>query len=154
MSRAPSPAEVDIKAVEYYRLRDLLDQATLAAKQACFPLAALKEELVDLVEAFGSPHAEKSKLLHGITSEMMATFGSSSSIDAAAVERFRLALVESEQSRLLKQIFKQDVRWTMSPQAPGIIKTHKLSKSLLALYSQCDVVKPRTPILAVREKAA
>jgi hypothetical protein len=40
---------------------------------------------------FGSSHAEKSKLLHGITQEMMVTFGSAVSIDAAAVERFRLA---------------------------------------------------------------
>ena len=94
---------------------------------------------------FGSSHAEKSKLLHGITQEMMVTFGSAVSIDAAAVERFRLALVQSKQARLLRLV---------SPEASVIIKDEKLSKSLLAIYSQCEVIKPRVPSLAVREKAA
>jgi hypothetical protein len=66
---------------------------------------------------------------------MMVTFGSSSRIDAAAVERFRLALIESGQSRLLKRI-----------------KGEKLSAALLSLYSQCQVVKPKSPSLVVREK--
>jgi putative Mn2+ efflux pump MntP len=48
----------------------------------------MKEELICLVEEFGSAHAEKSKLLHGITHEILATFGLSTSIDAAAVGLF------------------------------------------------------------------
>jgi hypothetical protein len=43
------------------------------------------------VREFGSAHAE-SRLLHAITQEMMV---SSVLIDAAAVERFRLALLEA-----------------------------------------------------------
>jgi hypothetical protein len=42
----------------------------------------------------------------------------------------------------------------VSPEASVIIKGEKLSKSLLAIYSQCEVIKPRAPSLAVREKAA
>jgi hypothetical protein len=92
-------------------------------------------------------------LLHGITSEMMVTFGSSVSIDAAAVERFRHALLESNQSRLLKKIFQKDIRWTMSPEAATIIKGEKLSNGLLAIFSQCEVVKQKAPSLTVREKS-
>jgi hypothetical protein len=151
---APTPAEVDEKAREFNRLKDALDAATEKAKLLCLPLATLKEELIHLVCDFGSAHAEKSLLLHGITSEMMVTFGQSVSIDAAAVERFRLALVEEQKSRLLKSVFKQTVRWDMSPNAALIIKGSKLSKPLLALYSQCQVVKDKAPSLVVREKSA
>jgi hypothetical protein len=63
--RAPTPAEVDKKAAEYYALKDALDQATEEAKLRCLPLAELKTELIDLVRDFGSVRAEKSFLLHG-----------------------------------------------------------------------------------------
>ena len=122
MSCAPTPAEVDEKAARYYRLKEALDAATEKAKLLCLPLATFKEELIQLVRDFGSAHAEKSRVLHGITSEMMVTFGSSVMIDAAAVERFRLALLEANQSRLLKKIFTKDIRFTMSPEAATIIK--------------------------------
>jgi hypothetical protein len=149
---APSPAQVDAKAEQYRRLKSALDEATQEAKRQCMPLAQLKEELVQLVRDFGSAHKEKSHLLHGITFEMMATFGSAVTIDAAAVERFRLALLESNQSRLLKRVFQKDERWTMSPQAATIIKGEKLSDALLAIFSQCEVVKQKSPSLVVREK--
>src|SRR5436305_369581 len=83
---------------------------------------------------------------------IMATYGSSVSFDAAAVEKFRLALVKKKQARLLKKVFQKDVRWSLAPEASVIIKGEKLSKPLLALYSQCQVVKPKTPSLTVREK--
>jgi hypothetical protein len=150
---APSPSRVDELAQEYLALKDKLLQATLAAKEAAVPLDQLKEELIELVRDFGSVHAEKSKLLHGITKEMMATFGSSVSIDSAAVERFRLALVEAHQTRLHKKIFQRDVRWSISPEASMIIKGEKLSEPLLALYSQVQVIKDKTPSLQVREKS-
>ncbi len=147
---APTPGQVDEKAEQYYRLKAALDEATDNAKKRCLPLAQLKEELVQLVRDFGSAHAEKSRLLHGITSEMMVTFGSSVSIDAAAVERFRLALLESGQSRLLNKIFTKDIRWTMAPQASVIVKGEKLSDGLLAIFSQVEVVKQKSPSLVVR----
>jgi hypothetical protein len=149
---APTPGQVDEKAEQYYRLKAALDEATEAAKLRCLPLAQLKQELVDLVRDFGSAYAEKSRLLHGVTHEMVVTFGQSVSVDAAAVERFRLALLESEQSRLLKKIFLQDVRFTLAPEAATIIRGEKLNKALLSLYSQCQVVKPKSPVLQVREK--
>jgi hypothetical protein len=53
----------------------------------------MKERLIDLVEEFGSAgngksKLEKSKLLHGLTHELVATFGVSTSINTAAVDRF------------------------------------------------------------------
>ncbi len=151
---APTAAQVDALAKEYKALEDAYFEATLASKAALEPLEKKKDELRELVAKFGSAHAEKSKLLHGIAFEIMATFGTSTSIDAAAVELFRLALVKAKQARLLKKLFEKTVRWTLNPTAAVIVKSEKLSKSLLALYSQCEVVKAKTPSVQVREKSA
>jgi hypothetical protein len=151
---APSAAEVDEKAAHYSALKEALLRATEAAERAKVPLDALKEELVETVRAFGSTHAEKSRILHGIGWELMATFGSSVSYDAAAVELFRVALYNCDKTRLLKKIFLKEIRWSLMPGATEIIKSEKLSNPLLALYSQCEVVKPKTPSLSVREKSA
>jgi hypothetical protein len=84
---------------------------------------------------------------------MLVTFGSAVTYDAAAIERFRLALIESNQSRLLKKVFQRDDRWIMAPEAAVIIKGEKpLSDALLAIFSQCEVVKQKAPSLVVREK--
>src|SRR6266852_10006769 len=146
---SPSPAEVDLKAKEYLHLKDevasILKKAADDANTATVRMAELREEMTELVTKYGSAHAEKSKLLHGIDYEIMGTFGQSVSIDNAAVERFRLELVKEQQSRLLRKLFDKTVRWTLSPIAATIVKGEKLGKSLLALYSQCEVVTPRTP---------
>lgn len=149
---SPTPLQVDEKAKKYYELQADLLQKMLAAREAQVPLQQLKTELIELVKDFGSTHAEKSKLLHGIEDELMATFGSSTSADAAAIERFRLALVQKKQGRLLKRIFEKSERWTLSAAAATIIKGEKLTPSLLALYSQCSVTEPSTPRLEVRPK--
>src|SRR5437868_1551498 len=149
ISTAPTPAEVDKKAEQYDALKEKFLQATLAAKEAQVPLDQLKEELIDLVRNFGSAHAEKSKLLHGIKQEIMATFGMQLVYDSAAVERFRLALQGAKQTRVLKKIFVQTIHWNINPEASVIIKGEKLSEPLLALYSQCQVIKAMTPKLQV-----
>src|SRR5438477_7579317 len=110
----------------------------------------MKEELICLVEEFGSAHAEKSKLLHGITHEILATFGVSTSLDAAAVERFAQALRIAKQTKLLSRIFEQTTRYTLRPDAGSIIRAVTLPKVHLALFAQCQVSKPRTPTLKVR----
>lgn len=151
----PTPVRIDEIAKEYLALKDKYLQATLEAKAAAEPMEKKAEELKALVSDFGSAHAEKSKLLHGVTHELVVTFGSSVSIDGAAVEKFRLALVVAKKARLLKKLFEKTIRWTLSPQAPALIKgEQQLPKTLLALYAQCEVVKPRTPSLQVREKSA
>jgi hypothetical protein len=151
--KAPTPAEVDEKAQEYCALKDALLVAMKAAVDAQIPLEKLKQELIEAVSSFGSAHAEKSKLLHGIGFEVMATFGQSTSIDAAAVERFRVALAESGQARLCAKVFEKTIRWTLQPNSGAIVRGSKLSKSLKALYSQCQVIQPSTPRLAVRAVA-
>jgi hypothetical protein len=150
---SPTPAEVDEKAKRYYALKETLVEALQAAKDAQLPLGQLADELIETVRKFGSAHAEKSKILHGIEEEIMVTFGLSVSIDAAAVERFRVALAESEQSRLCAKIFDKTIRWSLMPDSAATIKSSKLSKPLLALYSQCEVIKPRSPSLTVRSKS-
>jgi hypothetical protein len=150
---APSPEDVDERAIAFNSLEARLTQTVADMAAASEPVKALKLELVELVRNFGSVHAEKSKLLHGIVWEMMATFGQSTSQDAAAVERLRLALVKAKKARLLKILFAKEVRWTLRTQAMTVIKSEKLTPKLMSLVLQCADTKDRTPTLDVREKA-
>lgn len=151
---APSPVRVDELAKEYMALKEKYLDARLKAEFAAEQVEKLAEVLKPLVSDYGSAHAEKSKVMHGVKWEVMVTYGSSVVIDGAAVEKFRLALVAAKQGRLLKKFFEKTIRWSLSPLAPALIKgEQQLPKSLLALYAMCEVVKPRTPSLQVREKA-
>src|SRR5205807_1502691 len=141
---------IDRLAVQFLELEQKVDDAYKIATALDAPHEKMKEELIDLVEEFGSAHAEKSKLLHGITHEILATFGVSTSIDAAAVERFAQALRIAKQTKLLSRIFEQTTRYTLRPDAGSIIRAVTLPKAHLALFAQCQVSKTRTPILKVR----
>jgi hypothetical protein len=82
---APNPQEIDKLSKEYLELKDKLFTAQLAAGEISQQVTLKGELLKQMVSDFGSAHAEKSKLLHGLKYEAMATFGQTVSIDAAAV---------------------------------------------------------------------
>lgn len=149
---APLPADIDDRADLFRELQTKLDEARAEVKAAQEKLTANEIELIELVRSFGGPHATKSKILHGIIYEMVATFSQYTTQDSAAVERFRQALIESKQTRLLKKIFKSDIRWTMQSSAAEIVKNEKLSPKLMALLLQCTVTQDRKPTLDVRPK--
>lgn len=152
---APLPGAVDVLATAWHELEEKIAEAKAefdaTVKDVVPQMATMKTELIELVRDFGSTHAEKSKRLNGVLWYLQATFGTSHKLDAAAVERFRLALVKAKQARLLKSIFKKSVRWDLSPEAPTLIHG-KLSPSLLALYARCDVPTPISPSLKVEKK--
>jgi hypothetical protein len=150
---APLPAEIDERAEAFHKLEEELIAAKKTAKDAQEKVSAKELELIELVRACGSPHHEKSKILHGILWEMMATFAQYRTLDGAAVDRFRNALVEAKQTRILKKIFRQDIRWTI--EASGldeVVKTGKLSAKLMSLLLQCTVTQDKKPSLDVRLK--
>lgn len=149
---APSAAQIDLKAVEYKDLEKKLDEAKAAVPIAAKPVNELKAELIELVREYGGPHAEKSKILHGIAWELMATFGQGMTQDSAAIERLRLALRKAGQTRLLKKLFQQDVRWTFNAASAEIVKREKLSPILMRSLMLCFVTSDRTPTLDVRQK--
>jgi hypothetical protein len=152
-----SPAEVDALAIEYRAIDAQIDEIEKNSSQQLQPLLSRRGELQTLfrsaVRQFGSAHAEKSKLLHGMKFEIMASFGMSSSIDSAAVNIFRLALVKAKLTRLLKKIFDRTERWDLRPDAAEVIRSTQLPPKLHVLYSQCTVTKERTPTLVVRPKS-
>jgi hypothetical protein len=158
---APTPAEVEELAVKYHDLETQLVAIAAKAKDDMTPLAAerdlLWEKLVAQTRQFGSAHAEKSKLLYGLKFEVMATFGSTNAIDAAAVEEFRLALVKAKQARLLKRVFEKSTRWTLLATAGTFLLEEfahgKIPAKLFALFARCSVPKDLTPKLVVRPKA-
>jgi hypothetical protein len=152
----PSPAEVEALAEEMVQLKAKVAEITLDATAKATThiqrLEELKATATDWIRRFGSAHAEKSKLLHGVLYEIMGTFGMSTSIDAAAVEAFRLALVRAGQAKLLRSIFDKSVRFDLKPGYAEIIKGVKLKPRLLALYARCSVSTPKTPVITPRLK--
>jgi hypothetical protein len=148
----PKPEEIDELAEKYERARTDFLQATLAMAEANKPIGPLKEQILALIEKFGSVHAEKSKILRGLIWEAMGTWGQSQSLDHAAVETFRLALVKAKQSRLLKKIFVAETRWKLAPEASAIVKSTKLAPKLLALFAQCSVTAAIAPRLKVEKQ--
>jgi hypothetical protein len=148
----PTPAQVDALALSYDKAKEKLLDAVLAAKAAQDELDLLKEPLVDLASKFGSVHGSKSKLLHGLKWEMMLTEGTSTSIDSAAVERMRLHLLNVGQTRLLKRLFESDTRWTLKSTARAEILKPDIGDDVRANFAACEVTKPSTPKLEVRQK--
>lgn len=157
LKAAPSPAEIDLKAAEFHALEAKWKDAKLQVTLAGEPVDKLEKELIELARNWGSSHAQKSRILHGILWEMMATFGQSLQLDTAAVERLRVGLKKADQSRLLKKLFQKDVRWIFSAASAVVIKSDKavkLSPKIKGLLLDCFVQTNRTPTLDVRKKKA
>ena len=154
----PSAKEVEELAQEMLELKGKVSAIVTKSHDEQLPLLNRMEQLKAKAEnwlsEFGSAHAEKSRLLHGVTLEIMGTFGSATSIDAAAVEVFRQALVRAHQARLLKKIFRKVIRWELLPNWAESIRGLKLPAKLTSLYAACQVTKPRAPTITPREKAA
>ncbi len=152
----PSAAEVDALAEEMLTLKgkvgSILEKAQQDSKPHLDRMGELKEVAERWIRAFGSAHAEKSKLLHGILYEIMGTFGMSTSIDAAAVEAFRKGLVKSKQAKLLKKLFTKTVRFDLNPDGAEIVKGVTLKPRLVALWAKCFVNQSKTPVITPRLK--
>jgi hypothetical protein len=151
-SDAPTAAEVDKLAIEYIDLKEALLEATLARVAAQEKLEPAEAKLVDLVSKCGSAHAQKSKMLHGLKWEIMGTFGTSTSVDTAAVERLRMELVGRKQTRLLKRLFEGTMRWALKSSARAEVLKPDVSDEIRGLFVACEVTKDRSPSLTVREK--
>lgn len=153
----PNAAQIDAHALEYQRLGKILDDAKAelakVKKAEGADLDKLHASLIELVRAFGGKHAEKSKILHGIEWELMATFGESHGIDSNAVERLRLALKSAGKTRLLKKLFTEETSWRLAPNAAEILRAEgKLPDDLAVAALACFTFTPSTPRLDVRPK--
>jgi hypothetical protein len=154
---SPNAEQVDAQAVEYKRLEKILDDAKAelakVRKKEGALLDTLHTTLIELVRSFGGKHAEKSKILHGIDWELMATFGQSAGIDATAVERLRLALKAANKTKLLKKLFTEEKSYRLAPNAAEVLKAAgKLPDDLAIMALACFTFTPRTPTLDVRLK--
>jgi hypothetical protein len=154
---SPNAEQVDAHAVEYKRLEKILDDAKAelakVRNKEGKDLDKLHGTLIDLVGSFGGKHAEKSKILHGIEWELMATFGQSAGIDSAAVERLRLALKAANKTKLLKKLFTEEKSYRLARDAAELLKAEgKLPDDLAMLALACFSFTPRTPTLDVRLK--
>jgi hypothetical protein len=144
----PTAADIDRLAVEFLALEEKTDKAYAVALALDEPHERLREQLIDLAETFGARHNEKSKLLLGSAYEIVATFGTTTCINAAAVDHFADVLRGSKQLKVLELIFEQSTHYRLRPDAGPVIRM--LPKALAALYAACHVTTPRHPVLEVR----
>ena len=157
LTESPNAEQVDEHAREYKRLDQILDEAkkvfNAVKKSEGADLDKLHVALIELVRTFGGKHAEKSKILHGIEFELMATFGESHGIDTAAVERLRLALKDAGKTRLLKKLFTEEKSYRLAANAAEILKAEgKLPDDLAMAALACFTFTPTTPRLEVRPR--
>jgi hypothetical protein len=150
-------AQVDAHAIEYKRLEKIIDDAKAelvkVKRKEGLELEKLHMALIDVVRMFGGKHAEKSKIMHGIEWELMATFGESHGIDATAVERLRLALKAAKKTRLLKKLFTEEKSWRLASNAAELlVGEDKLPDDVARALLACFTFTPRTPQLEVRPK--
>ena len=143
---------MDELARQYLEVKEKHFQTTLEVRALQAELEAKGGVLRELAEMHGSVHAEKSKLLHGVFYEIMATFGQTVSVDAAAVEKFRIAASLELSVKKLARIFEVDIRYRLAATAAEFIRTSEVSRKVKALYAACTVVKDKTPTLTVRAK--
>jgi hypothetical protein len=150
--RAPTAAEIEKLAQEHINLKAKVLEATLAQRDAQQKFEPIHQKCIELVTKFGSAHATKSKLLHGLEWEIMGTFGASTSIDAAAVELLRSRLTKTKQTCLLKRLFDKTIRWTLKSTARAEILKEDVPSPVRALFAACEVTKDRVPSIEVRPK--
>lgn len=156
----PTPAEVEALALEYHGLEEKIlgiqKKCEEDMAEPCARRRELRELLIAKVREFGSAHAEKSKLLHGLEWEVMGSFGSTTKLDGAAVETFRLALLKEKKTRLLKRVFDKVIRWSLADTAGAFLRSEheagKFPDRLYALFARCSVSAELTPRLEVRPK--
>lgn len=151
-NRLVAPDVIDDHAEAFHQLELDLEESRKQTKAAQKLLSDREAELIYLVRRFGGSHAQKSKILHGIVWEMVATFSQYTVQDAAAVERFRQELVKAKKTQLMKKLFQCDVRWTMRSGAAEIIRGEKLPPRLLAMLALCSDTQDKKPSLDVRQK--
>jgi hypothetical protein len=151
---ALTPTRIDALAEDYLELKERIEEAKLKVAALQEPLDKKADELRDLVREHGSAHAEKSRMLHGVSYEIMATFSQSVSIDGAAVEKLREASTKELNPRQFGLIFEKVVGYRLLTSAAEYIRTDKISRKLKAFYAACQVIKDKTPALTVRLKNA
>lgn len=152
LSVAPRPDEVDRIAAHYIVLRDKADQALQAAVAATAPVEKLRGMLVSLVTKHGSRHADKSKILHGVKFELVGTFGTSRTLDKAAVLRFQEACIKAKHGLVFRKVFTAEVGYRVASKAAEYIRGWKLPTRLIAMFAACEVVTQLSPRLQVRPK--
>lgn len=144
----PSPQEIDEVARLYLH-------AKLAVKNAEMDVAALEEELLDMVRRFGvvPPHAEKSRRLNGQLAEITLTKADTLTVNHDRVETLKEALEANGYGDFFKKLFTLRSKWEVVEGAEGALKTDwmpkRLSEKILNLWGRCINVKAKKPSLKV-----
>lgn len=149
----PTPAQVDALIRRYAEAQSEVKGQADEMKAASERLDAIKGELVELVQRFGSRHTEKSTRIQGNHSSAMVTVGTRVSIDADAVEDFRLYLQEKNLDGVAPRFFTERVTYQLVDGPREVLKTldlgARIRTKISGLLGRCFQVKTNAPSLKV-----
>lgn len=149
----PTPKAIDALILKYSGLESELDAADAVWTAAKVKLGAAKEELVALVEQFGSQHSAKSKKLDGARHSATTTTGTLTTVDAVAVEKLKAYTDGAEVPELSSLLFSERVSYQLVD-APnevigGLDMPTRIRTKLKSLVALCFQVKTKAPSLKV-----
>jgi hypothetical protein len=144
----PTPKQID-ELVAYY------ERAFIIASSADEELEECKQELVALVQRFGSvpAGAEQSLRLQGAVTILTVTTGSSIAVKDAEVGELKGAMGANDQEELFARMFGTRTKYELLKGAENHLRIaqlpQRLVKKFTALYARCFDVKKKSPSLKI-----
>jgi hypothetical protein len=151
--KAPTPAQVDALVNEYAQAQSDAAAAATAAAVAAGLSDEVKQRLVAMVKTFGFRHTEKSLRLAGNHNRATITTGTRTTVDAAAVEKFRTYLGKQELTEISGRFFVEHVSYSLVEGPQEVLKTLSLGKRIrdkaASLIALCFQIKTNAPSLKI-----
>lgn len=145
--------KIDALCVEYAAAQDVVKAHKAELKLAETVADELKGRVIELVQNQGVPHAEKSIRLKGTHTVATVTVGSKTTVDAAAVESFRVFLGKQELPEIAGRFFQSHVIYSLVQGPDKVLATLDLPTRVLTritgLLALCFRVATNAPSLKV-----
>lgn len=144
--KGPSPIEIDALASNYLAQKQVVQIAQ-------DNLGTLHDELLEICEQYGTPHAEKSRLLLGDEFKVVRSKKQSTSVDQPLVAKLYTVLKKRRCFHVFFLLFKVVVKYEVAPTAEKLLAAPELPKraprNLRALFAEAVHVADKSPSLSV-----
>jgi len=151
--KAPAPKQIDKLIAEYAAAQTEVAATAAVAKVASDAAGLIKIQLTAMVETWGARHTEKSKRLEGNHNTATTTTGTTTTIDAEAVEKLRSYLGATKTPELAEEFFLAHTSYSLVSGPDEKLKTltmgTRLRTKITGLLKGCFKIKPNTPSLKV-----
>jgi hypothetical protein len=156
-SVAPTPKQVDALCVSYEKAKSEADALGAVVKMKQAAVDVLKVELVELTQAWGIRHTEKSQRLLGLGSWAQTTVATRVTTDAAKVEDLRTYLGKQELPGVAGMLFTAHTTYSLVAGPQAVLATLQLGArvriKLASMLGLCFSIATSAPGLKVEVAA-